>query len=62
MDKVLELPALRKDGKELSVELSLAPVCLQAKWHAVGIVRDITEAQAGRANAARQRSTPSRRL
>ena len=44
MGKVLELPALHKDGNEFPVELSLAPVRLRREWHAVGIVRDITSA------------------
>ena len=43
MGKVLELPALHKEGRELPIELSLAPVHLSGAWHAVGIVRDITE-------------------
>ena len=41
--KVLELPALHKEGREFLVELSLAPVRLHDQWHAVGVVRDITE-------------------
>jgi PAS domain S-box-containing protein len=43
MEKVLELCALHKDGNEFPVELSLASVRLNTEWHAVGIVRDITE-------------------
>ncbi len=41
--KTLELQAIRKDGKEVDVALSLSAVMLQGKWHAVGILRDITE-------------------
>ena len=41
--KVLELPALHKNGNEFPVDLSLSPVQLHEEWHAVGIVRDITE-------------------
>ena len=41
--KVLELSALHKEGREFLVELSLAPVRLHDQWHAVGVVRDITE-------------------
>ncbi len=41
--KLVELKALRKDGKEIEIELSLSSVKLGNKWHAIGIVRDITE-------------------
>ena len=39
----LELSGLTKEGKELPIELSLAPMNLRGGWHAVGIVRDITQ-------------------
>ncbi len=38
-----ELSAVRKDGLEFPIELSLSAVNLEGKWNAVGIVRDITE-------------------
>ncbi|MFI5381556.1 MAG: PAS domain S-box protein, partial [Tepidisphaerales bacterium] len=41
--KTLELHALRKDGREINVDLSLSAVRMEDGWHAVGIVRDITE-------------------
>jgi PAS domain S-box-containing protein len=39
----LEMSAVRKNGQEFSVELALSSVRLEDGWHAVGIVRDITE-------------------
>ncbi len=41
--KTLELPALRKDGKEIPVELSLSAIKIKNEWQAVAILRDITE-------------------
>jgi PAS domain S-box-containing protein len=41
--QTLELQARRKDGLEIAVSLSLSAVRLQGGWHAVGIMRDITE-------------------
>lgn len=43
MGKTLELEARRKDGREISVALSLSAVRLQGGWHAGGILRDITK-------------------
>lgn len=40
--KTLELEALRKNGEEFSIELSLSSVQLRGRWHAVGIIRDIS--------------------
>ena len=41
--KTVELAATRKDGTEIPTELSLSAIKIGDKWHAVGIVRDITE-------------------
>lgn len=43
LGRVLELTAMRHDGTEFPMELSVAPVSLQGEWHAVGVLRDITE-------------------
>jgi PAS domain S-box-containing protein len=39
----LELSALHKHGQELVVSLSLSAVSLDGAWHAVGVLRDISE-------------------
>jgi diguanylate cyclase (GGDEF)-like protein/PAS domain S-box-containing protein len=41
--KTLEFQAMRKDKTEIPVEVSLSAVQLKGQWHAVGIIRDITE-------------------
>jgi PAS domain S-box-containing protein len=40
--RILELEALSKDGREISVELSLSALQTKDGWQAVGILRDIT--------------------
>ncbi len=47
--KTLELHALRHDGSEITIALSLSSVHLNGQWHAVGIVRDISELKANQA-------------
>jgi diguanylate cyclase (GGDEF)-like protein/PAS domain S-box-containing protein len=41
--KTIELKAKHKDGYEIDVELSLSAVKIKDTWHALGIVRDISE-------------------
>ncbi len=41
--KTLDLEARRKDGNEISVQLSLSAIQINNKWHAVGVLRDITD-------------------
>jgi PAS domain S-box-containing protein len=41
--KTLELSAIRKDGTEFPIELSVAGIQIKGTWHATGIIRDITE-------------------
>jgi PAS domain S-box-containing protein len=41
--KTLEVEAVKKDGTILPIELSVSSVKLKGKWHATGIIRDITD-------------------
>ncbi len=41
--KSLDLEARKKDGNEIHIQLSLSGIQLNNQWHAVGILRDITE-------------------
>ncbi|OPY90903.1 MAG: Signal transduction histidine-protein kinase BarA [Syntrophus sp. PtaU1.Bin208] len=41
--KTLELQACKKSGQEIAVAMSLSSVRIKDQWHAVGILRDITD-------------------
>lgn len=41
--KTIEMKARHKDGYEIDVELSLSAVRIKDSWHAIGIIRDISE-------------------
>ncbi len=41
--KDIVLTAKRKNGEEFPIELSLTSILVNSKWHAIGIVRDITK-------------------
>ncbi len=41
--KTVKLAAVRKNGEEFDIELSVNSVHLGGKWHAVGIIRDLSE-------------------
>ena len=43
VNKTFEMDALHKNGQEFPVELSISATPIKDSWHAVGIVRDITE-------------------
>ncbi len=43
LGKTLELSALRKNGAEFPVEVSISAVPIKGRWHSIGIIRDITE-------------------
>jgi len=39
----LEFPAIRKNGDRFPIEVSISSVKLSGKWHAAGIIRDISD-------------------
>lgn len=52
--KTIELEAIRKDGNKIPVELSVSTVHLAEGWHAVGILRDISERKESQAEIQQQ--------
>ena len=58
--KTLELEAVKKDGTRFPIELSVSAVKIEEKWHAIGILRDITLRKQAEAELRRERdSKPS---
>ncbi|SYZ71907.1 putative Histidine kinase [Candidatus Zixiibacteriota bacterium] len=45
--KTLELEAVRKDGNEIPIELSMSAMHIKGAWHAIGIMRDISGRKKG---------------
>ncbi|HWR72430.1 MAG TPA: PAS domain S-box protein, partial [Nitrospirota bacterium] len=43
INRSVELVAVKKDGREFPIEVSTSAMNIGGKWHALGIVRDITE-------------------
>jgi len=43
INRSVEMTAKKKDGKEFPIEISTSAMNINGKWHALGIVRDITE-------------------
>jgi PAS domain S-box-containing protein len=41
--KTLDLQAIKKDGEEISIQMSLSAINVNGAWHSVGILRDISE-------------------
>ncbi|MCX6281456.1 MAG: PAS domain S-box protein [Bacteroidetes bacterium] len=64
IDKITELEAIRKDGRVINIELSLAGMKLASGFGAVGIVRDITERKQAEAELvyAKEKAEESDRL
>jgi diguanylate cyclase (GGDEF)-like protein/PAS domain S-box-containing protein len=53
LGKTVEMAAIRKDGIEIAIEISLAGTQLGGQWQAIAIMRDITERKQATAHALR---------
>jgi len=51
LGQTLRLEAMRKDGSEFPMELSISSVQVKGRWHAIGIVRDIADKERSQAAA-----------
>ncbi|MCX6609792.1 MAG: PAS domain S-box protein [Acidobacteria bacterium] len=61
MGKSMRLRALRKDGVEIPVQISISPVEVEGKHHVVAVIRDVSEAEA-MAEALRDTAEQTRQL
>lgn len=43
IDRTLEMTAIRKNGEEFPVELTVSSFTIKGRWHALAIIRDISE-------------------
>lgn len=56
LGKTLRLKALRKDGREFPADLSISAMNLGGNWHALGIVRDMSDQESTLAALRRRES------
>ena len=61
MGQAMRLRALRRDGTEFPVQISISPIQIEGELHTVAVVRDVSEAEA-MALALRESAEQTRRL
>jgi len=54
IDKTSTMEALHKDGHEIATEMSTSAIFLADGWHAIGVIRDITERRQNEATLLRR--------
>lgn len=54
--KTVEISAIRKNGTEFPIEVSTSSMNIKGKWHAVGIVRDISDRKRAEAELLQKQS------